>query len=289
MVNKKYNRYLSKLFSSSILRELSIDSDSLRLREIVKLSGIMSHDNTPITFGGVFEIIYRHLKNNYKSEYVYKNIIANKILLGRHSLKTSALLHEFRTGASKADVLVLNGTSTVYEIKTEYDNLNRLEDQVRNYCKVFDKVYVVASEKYLKKVMDLIPIEVGVFVLTKRNTLSKRKKAKSNKNVINSDYVINSLRKNEVDEIINDFFGYRLNVPNTMFRTEARILFRKIPKEILHKMMVSILRERADLTISKEFISVLPQSLKFAGITTMFSREQCRKFQELLSFKICIS
>lgn len=48
------------------------------------------------------------------------NVIANKILLGKHSLNTSHMLSEFRVGYNKADVVIINGTSSVYEIKSEY-------------------------------------------------------------------------------------------------------------------------------------------------------------------------
>ena len=37
---------------------------------------------------------------------------------------------------------MINGRGVVYEIKTDLDNLLRLENQIRDYYKVFSYVYV---------------------------------------------------------------------------------------------------------------------------------------------------
>ncbi|MEI9986083.1 MAG: sce7726 family protein [Aliidongia sp.] len=52
--------------------------------------------------------------------------VTQKILMGKHSLRTASMLNEFRAGSCKADLVILNGTATVYEIKSERDSLTRL-------------------------------------------------------------------------------------------------------------------------------------------------------------------
>jgi len=69
-------------------------------------------------------------REGYRHEYVYKAALTQKIFLGRHSLQTASMLSEFRVGQCKADLVILNGTSTVYEVKSERDSLDRLERQV---------------------------------------------------------------------------------------------------------------------------------------------------------------
>ena len=70
-----------------------------------------------------FDFFYNLLFSSYRCEYVYKNAIATKLYLGgHHSLQHSLLTNELRIGQSRADVVILNGTSTVYEIKSEYDS-----------------------------------------------------------------------------------------------------------------------------------------------------------------------
>ena len=55
--------------------------------------------------------------------------------------------------------VLINGKAVVYEIKTELDNLERLESQIDDYYKAFEHVAVVTYEKnlkQLKKVLDNI-------------------------------------------------------------------------------------------------------------------------------------
>ncbi|WP_350293202.1 sce7726 family protein [uncultured Croceitalea sp.] len=77
--------------------------------------------------------IYKSLLKNYKNEYVYKNILTNKLLLKKYSLRKTIALNEFNIGKSIADFVLLNGEARVYEIKTELDNLEKLDKQVLDY------------------------------------------------------------------------------------------------------------------------------------------------------------
>lgn len=66
-------------------------------------------------------------------------------------------MSEFWVDMSKADSVVLNGTSTVYEIKTEFDNLSRLPQQLTDYSKVFDHINVVTHERGVAAVLAAAP------------------------------------------------------------------------------------------------------------------------------------
>lgn len=72
------------------------------------------------TVGDVFDQAFEILKvAGQRDEYIYRAAISQKILMGTHSLRTASMLNEFRAGSSKADLVILNGTATVYEIKSE--------------------------------------------------------------------------------------------------------------------------------------------------------------------------
>jgi hypothetical protein len=86
----------------------------------------------------LFEASWEILRHSYRAEYVYKAEVANRIVFGRHSPRTASLQVEFPVSNSIVDVAVFNGTSTAYEIKTEYDSERRLSTQPRDYLKVFD-------------------------------------------------------------------------------------------------------------------------------------------------------
>jgi len=82
------------------------------------------------------------------------------------------MLTEFRVGECKADLAILNGTSTVYEVKSERDSLSRLERQVAAYAKVFASVYVIAAETHVSAVIASVPKDVGVLCLNGRYQIS---------------------------------------------------------------------------------------------------------------------
>jgi hypothetical protein len=132
-IDPKYLPALGRLFTPIVMDSLAQKSYSPYLSEVCINSGLLDKIDPATTLGQFFEWVYNLLFKNYRNEYVYKNVLANKILLGKHSLNTSQILTEFRVGRSKADVVLLNGTSTVYEIKSEYDSFARLEKQIQSY------------------------------------------------------------------------------------------------------------------------------------------------------------
>lgn len=86
-----------------------------------------------ITVGEAFNEAFALLRQTgLRNEYVYRSALTHNLLLGKHSLRTACMLNEFRIGSCKADLIILNGTGTVYEIKSERDSLSRLQNQITN-------------------------------------------------------------------------------------------------------------------------------------------------------------
>jgi len=84
------NISLSYLFTPKILNSfININQHSNRLSNIVKELGLNDLASQNITLGELFEKSYQQLLKNYRNEYVFKNAIAQKILIGRHSIKSS--------------------------------------------------------------------------------------------------------------------------------------------------------------------------------------------------------
>lgn len=65
-------------------------------------------------------------------------------------------------GATRADVVVINGRLHGYEIKSDRDTLDRFRKQIDLYGQVLDISYVVASGKHVNKVLTLTPAWWGV-------------------------------------------------------------------------------------------------------------------------------
>ena len=123
---------ISKIFTKQNLKKIILDDNRLNS---LTLSSTKNYYDT-------FELLYNQLLRQYRNEYVYKNTLFNKLVLGIHSLKTTSAIVELPIVDSIADFILFNGKAVVYEIKTELDSLERLEGQLANYYKAFDIVNV---------------------------------------------------------------------------------------------------------------------------------------------------
>ena len=164
---------ISRLFSSAVIREMAAKGRSATFARLFSIAGIAEIIAPHATVGEGFDAAFTVLKTaGLRDEYVYRAAVTHKILMGTHSLKTASMLTEFRTGSSKADLVILNGTATVYEIKSERDSLSRLVAQIANYKMVFAAVNVIASEGHVKDVLDTVSSNVGVMRLARRVNLA---------------------------------------------------------------------------------------------------------------------
>lgn len=67
-------------------------------------------------------------------------------------------------GAVRVDVAVVNGLLSGFEIKSDWDNLERLPAQRDVYNAVFDEVTVVAGRRHLNRVLPLVPDWWGIII-----------------------------------------------------------------------------------------------------------------------------
>ncbi|MCG2835322.1 sce7726 family protein [Photobacterium sp. WH77] len=253
----------ARIFSSGHLTRLASGDLSLINRVATDLLKIDSQ-NTPIR--DIFEKAYLELSKHYRHEYYYKNTIANKRLLGRHSLDTATMLSEFRVGRNIADCVIINGHSTCYEIKTEFDTLVRLEEQLHSYCLLFDKVYVVSDEKYLSDVISMAPCHVGVIQLTKRNTLSTIRDAKDlSSNPISTELVMNSLRAPEYIELTKRVSGHIPDVSNIHMFSACKNVVESVKPELIRDQYRIVLKKSRKNNAT--LIKSLPKSLINAGVS----------------------
>ena len=205
--------------------------------------------------------IYNVLLKSYRNEYIYKNTLLNKLLLGRHSLKTTTALTEVPINKSKADFILINGRATVYEIKTELDSLERLDSQLNDYYKAFTNVCVISSESYLEKLQAILKdTKVGICVLTKRNTISERKPIVEDISKLNHTVLFKILRKNEYEEILKEQFSILPTVSQVKYYRECLELFKKIDLDTAYSLFLKALKKRNKIII-EEFENVVPKEL----------------------------
>jgi hypothetical protein len=71
-----------------------------------------------------------------------------------------------RHGATRVDIVVLNGCLHGYEVKSDRDTLKRLPRQVRMYSEILDYVTLVVGQRHADKVEQAVPQWWGVQVAT---------------------------------------------------------------------------------------------------------------------------
>lgn len=259
---------IARLFSAGVVRELAAKGRSSLFARLAMESGLpgMTPGSTLLRtfFDAAFETLCR--KDN-RNAYIYKAALTRRVLLGTHSLATAAMMTEFRVGKCKADVVILNGTSTVYEIKSERDNLDRLKGQVRAYLDVFDQVNIITCEGHVRGVEAVVPPEVGILVLSDRFRISTVRRSRSNLNRIIPVVVFDSLQRDEARQILERCGRAVPNVPNTLIYQAMRREFEQVGSEQLHRAFVDILRTTRSSLLLREVVDAVPDSLKAATLS----------------------
>ena len=208
-------REASKLFSTAVFRDIATgkssrraDATTTRLRTDLGLGREATNHR-------VVAAAYDLLRQGYRSEYFYRNLIASKVFVGRHRAARSVLLNEFRVGESVADCVLINGRGAVYEIKTEFDSPDKLQSQISNYYRAFPLVNVVAhasdATRYLRLLGDS---PVGLIAVGPRDRLSVVKEPEVTTDAFDIPTMFNSLRLSEVTRVLEDQFGSLPLVPN---------------------------------------------------------------------------
>lgn len=220
-------------------------------------------------FDFFFDILFR----KYRCEYVYKNAIATRLYLGgRHSFEDSLLTDELRSGQSRADVVILNGTSTVYEIKSRYDSFERIDSQLIDYRRLYDKIYVVTSGDRAYTALSYLGPSTGIMALDDDGRLYVVREAASNKSNTDPEALFDCMRQAEFTAVIEHAFGNVPNVPNSQLYRECKKLFCNLSSDIAHDYMVSTVKRRGKRKPFVDLINNAPVSLKHACLN--FSKSQ---------------
>ena len=95
-----------------------------------------------------------------------REALHRKRLKTHHRAANTLVVNELglNHGMCRADIAVINGHLSGYEIKSDKDTLTRLPEQVRAYSDVFDRATVVVGAKYASQVLPMVPEWWGVIV-----------------------------------------------------------------------------------------------------------------------------
>ena len=254
---------------------------------LINQSLIPNGFGTEAKVGEVFDAAFERLRVvNCRDEYIYKAALTHKVLLGKHSLRTASMLTEFRVGDCKADLAILNGTATVYEIKSERDSLARLSKQLEAYRKVFASVYVIAGENHVKSVLDMVPKDVGVMQLSRRHQIGTVRSAVDFPERLCPLAVLDSLRVDEALKILSLLGMDSPAVPNTLLRAELKKIFVAIELGLLHRAFVTTLKKTRNLSALGNLVDSLPQSLRAVALSIPLRKLEQQKLLSAINTRL---
>lgn len=259
---------ISRLFSSGVIREMAQKGKSPLFARLASQSHLVDSLSGSQFVYSLFDAAFSLLeREGCRDEYIYKAALTHKVLLGRHSLQTASMLSEFRVGQCKADLVILNGTSTVYEVKSERDSLSRLQRQISAYTKVFARAYVIAGEKHIAAVIASVPEDVGVLRLNNRRQISTLREAVDRTERTSPAAIFDSIRTLEARLILESRGVSIPVVPNTKLNSVLREFFIRLSPREAHDGMVQVLRKTRDLLPLSALVAQLPPSLQTAALS----------------------
>ena len=172
-----------------------------------------------------------------------------------HSSDPSTLIVEelgLFQGQSRADLVVINGFLIGYEIKSQYDTLERLPRQREAYEKVFDFVTLVVVEKHLEAAKKEVPESWGILLAEARQgavSLGEIRRASPNKNV-DSDAIVQLLWKEEVLAVLTAL-GIGRRLKTTTRRELWAFLALSLSPEDLRQAVRERIKARGDWRAEK--------------------------------------
>lgn len=276
---------LSRIFSTTVISEIVKKGQSpLLSRLLLQSCAFEGKSVESTTIGDAFDTAFSLIRRaGVRNEYVYRSALIHNILLGRHSLRTASMLTEFRIGSSKADMVILNGCGTVYEIKSDKDSLVRLDSQIANYRKAFSKIYVIAGANHLEDVLDKTDCNIGVMSLTRWNRITIVRDAKEENNYICPAVIFDSLRVDEALDILKQLQITSPILPNTLMRTALRSIFEELNPIDVQRCMIKTLKRTRNLASVSKLLSDLPSALQTLVLVMQLRSKDHERLVEILN------
>lgn len=275
----KNNILLNRVFSKNTLRLLLENSCNNVFYTAIKRYITNPYNKTN---GQLISEIYEKMKNGHRNEYYYKNTLLNKLLLKKHNPYTTTALTEIPISTSKADFILINGKAVVYEIKTEFDNFERLDSQLNNYYKAFDHVCVVTCEANLNKLQKKLKNQnTGIYKITsKRGALVSVREPQKERSYLEHETIFKILRKYEYEHILKSYYKKLPNVTQFQYYKECKKLFCDIDIDTAYEMFRLELKKRCKINI--DYISSLPSEIRSVVYFSKFNEKNCEDLNMFL-------
>lgn len=202
------------------------------------------HELEKVTYLDYLKYVYSVLESHYQNEYVFKNAFLNDWLINEIGEEQSKIFSEFRVGSSIADLVMFNGNSKLFEIKTEYDSDSRLSLQIQNYRKAFNQIYLIVPESKLDNYRNFDD-NIGLISFNSNNKsrFSIHREAEVNKE-IDATTIMDILHTEEYKNIVNIHYGIIPEVTSFNQFNICSELIKKIPDVRLNKLFIEQMKQR---------------------------------------------
>jgi hypothetical protein len=276
---------VSSVFRPSTMTALASGDHLAAADCLAPLSSLVA-GQPDLTIAEALDIGLEFLGSHYRNEYYFKNAIISKIVFGRHRPTTSSALVELPTRQSIADVVVLNGTSTVYEIKTDLDSFGRLSSQIESYQSCFEHVNVVTSEPRAARALAQTPHYVGVLALRRSGALSVVRQSEGGLDRLRSDKMFEILRQEEAVDLLRRTSNFEIDVAPGYSWARYKDKFLELPRETAHLAFVDQLRCRGMRASGLVCHGDFPHSLRALAFGSHLSGPRRRSLLETLAMPI---
>lgn len=143
----------------------------------------------------------------------------------RNAIGTEVL---FSVNKRKADLLIISKYLHSLEIKSDFDNIKKLKEQLPDYYKTFDKVSIITTPKHLQRVKKIITLSTGLilynngkFIIERFATIRKR---------LNKISLLMFLNKNKLITEFNLKKAYNLSTHEIRIKISKKFTIKQIRK-----------------------------------------------------------
>ena len=277
----------SRIYSSLFSRRVVSEVLKGQYTTIDKICAFFEDNKGQQTYLEYLTNLYGLMMQHYRCEYVFKNELINEILLRHCTHPDTIALSEFHVDKSIADIVMFKDISIAYEIKTDYDSDKRLNHQLTDYNKLFDKCYLVTSSDSDKRYAKGLPGNVGIITFEYNgNSLVPHtvKEAELNE-AIDIHTLMRSIRTAEYETIVKDIYGSLPAVSYFDMFDECEKLLANADNRKVRESFIRTIKQRKTITQSfKQFYHCFRQ----LGLATHMSLNEYNKFINNLSIPIDI-
>lgn len=138
---------------------------------------------------------------------------------------------------------MFNGISKVFEIKTVLDREYRLSNQIKEYKKIFNEVYIIVPANQLSKYINYYK-KIGIIAYDNQRRKFELIQKSLRNYEIDKDVVMEVLHTKEYIQIVNEYFN-ELPEMNSFSQFQiCKDLIKIIPNEELNKLFLKAMKKR---------------------------------------------